>query len=154
MVGFEGRAGRSGRRRKPKVTPEGSRKVGRRRKSKIGRKAMPEGATIDESRMLGSWAEPEGWQSAKVGGHLEGEAGRLAAGESRRLAGRHSRRVGQKRKRMVGTTAQSEDRPKAQADGWHNGLIGDIDQRCKPMVGATVGLEDRLKAKAGERSED
>jgi hypothetical protein len=66
--------------------------------------------------------------------------------------------------------AQPESRPRAKANGWHNGSIGGlarsasrwlaqrfnrrIDQRRKPMVGATVGLEDRLKAKAGERSED
>ena len=86
---------------------------------------MPESSATDESRRLGSWAEPEGWQSAQVEVQLEGEAGRLAAGESWRLTGRHSRRVSQRRKPMVGTTAQSEGRPKAQADGWHNGSIGE-----------------------------
>jgi hypothetical protein len=53
-----------------------------------------------------------------------GRAGRLALGESRRLAGRHSRRVGRRRKLMVDTTAQSENRPEAQADGWRNGWAG------------------------------
>jgi hypothetical protein len=127
-------------RRKSKVLSFGSQRVGRRRKSKIGRKAMPEGSATDESRRLGSRAELEGWQSAQAGSHLEGEAGRLALGESRRLAGRHSRRVGQgrkpmvgttaqsesrpRRKSMVGTTVQSENRPEAQADGWSNGWAG------------------------------
>ena len=171
MVGFKGRAGRFDRRRKSTDRPEGSRKVDRRRKSKIGRKVKPEGTTTDESRRLGSWTEPEGWQSAQAGSQSEGEAGKLAAGESRRLAGRHSRRVGQRRKPMVGTTAQSESRPRrksmvgttvqsenrpeAQADGWRNGWAGrSIEGASRRKVGRLSWKIDRWrKPERGRKAE-
>ena len=72
-VGFKGRAGRL-------IGDASQRLNGRQRRERNSWR---------ESEVA-SRAEPEGWQSAQVGGHLEGKAGRLAPGDGRRLARRHS----------------------------------------------------------------
>jgi hypothetical protein len=75
-VEFEGQAERPNRRRESETgreaepemqQPESDSwfvrqgwKVGRRRKPQVGRKAAPKGSADDESRRLGSQAEPEG----------------------------------------------------------------------------------------------
>ena len=105
---------------------------------------------------VASRAEPEGWQSAQVGGHLEGKAGRLAPGDGRRLARRHSQGLtgGASRwlaqggagdattdeSRRLGSKAGLEGRTKAQAGGWLEGRAGRwIEGASRRSIGGQTG---------------
>jgi hypothetical protein len=120
---------------------------------------------------VASWAEPEGWQSAQVGGHLEGKAGRLAPGDGRRLGRRHSQGLtgGASRwlaqggvgdattdeSRRLGSKAGPEGRPKAQAGGRLEGRAGRwIEGASWRFVGGhgrRIGM--RRKSQAGQEAE-